>query len=252
MDATVLKEKIISDFTNFLCQVRKGYKPNYEILLEEISFVDLIQNNDLDENFSLTVLQYYSNNNMSPSILFPQQQGGSCSNTRVLTQQEYDNLDAKSDGVIYSIISGGKITKVYTGEHEWDICKLWGDEISSFGTNMYIGYITNYDIKSFSEITFDMILEAVEAGTMHQVDVQQLGKVSIGKVPEYSYIVIAVPEQSGLTSKKDNGFGMQVEFDESLSGANGNVIIYPGIEYGNYKLFGELASVGGERFIYVN
>lgn len=251
MDVGVLKIKIISDFTDFLCKIRKGYKPDYQVLLEMISFIDLIQNDDLDENFSLTVLQYYSNK-MSPSVLFPQQQNYSCNNTKILTQQEYDNLEAKSDNVIYSIISCGKIIKVYTGEHEWDICKLWGDEISSFGTNMYIGYITNYDIKSFSEITFDMILDAVQNGTMLKMEVNQLDKVSIGNVPEYSYIVIAIPEQSQLISKKDNGFGAQVEFDESLSGSNGDITIYPGIEYGPYKLFGELASVGGERFIYIN
>lgn len=62
MDVDVLKEKVSTEFTNFLCEVRKGYKPNYEFILEEISFIDLIQNNEIDEKLSLIALQYYLNN----------------------------------------------------------------------------------------------------------------------------------------------------------------------------------------------
>lgn len=57
-----LKEKVSKDFFQLLCKVRKGYQPNYEIILEEISFIDLIGNKELDEKLSLTALQYYLNN----------------------------------------------------------------------------------------------------------------------------------------------------------------------------------------------
>lgn len=60
MDADALnklKKKVSQEFQTLLCKVRKGYKPDYQFILEEISFID---NNDLDN--SLTILQYYLNN----------------------------------------------------------------------------------------------------------------------------------------------------------------------------------------------
>ena len=57
-----LKKKVIQEFNTLLSKVRKGYKLDYEFILEEISFIELIQNNELDNNLSLTALQYYLNN----------------------------------------------------------------------------------------------------------------------------------------------------------------------------------------------
>ncbi len=62
MDVDVLKEKIAREFTSLLCEIRKGYKPDYEFILEEISFIDLIQHDEIDRKLSLIVLQYYLNN----------------------------------------------------------------------------------------------------------------------------------------------------------------------------------------------
>lgn len=61
-DVDALKEKVIREFTNLLCEIRKGYKPDYEFILEEISFIDLIQHNEIDIKLSLIALQYYLNN----------------------------------------------------------------------------------------------------------------------------------------------------------------------------------------------
>ena len=58
-----LKKKVTEEFYKLICQVRKGYKPNYEFILEEISFIELIQNDEIDNKLSLTALQYYLNNN---------------------------------------------------------------------------------------------------------------------------------------------------------------------------------------------
>lgn len=57
-----LKKKVSEEFYKLLCQVRKGYKPDYEFILEEISFIELIKNSEIDEKISLTALQYYLNN----------------------------------------------------------------------------------------------------------------------------------------------------------------------------------------------
>lgn len=55
-----LKYKVTKEFDSLLCKVRKGHKPNYEFVLEEISLIELIDNNEIENN--LTALQYYLNN----------------------------------------------------------------------------------------------------------------------------------------------------------------------------------------------
>ena len=57
-----LKKKVSEEFFQLMCRVRKGYKPNYEFILEQISFIDLIKNREIDDKLSLTALQYYLNN----------------------------------------------------------------------------------------------------------------------------------------------------------------------------------------------
>ena len=57
MDAVnKLKKKVSEEFYTLICKVRKGYKPNYEFILEEISFIELFQDRDLDDKLSLTAL----------------------------------------------------------------------------------------------------------------------------------------------------------------------------------------------------
>ena len=57
-----LKKKVSEEFFQLMCRVRRGYKPNYEFILEEISFIELIKNKEIDDKLSLTALQYYLNN----------------------------------------------------------------------------------------------------------------------------------------------------------------------------------------------
>ena len=57
-----LKKKVTEEFYKLIFQVRKGYKPDHEYILEEISFIELFQDRDLDDKLSLTALQYYLNN----------------------------------------------------------------------------------------------------------------------------------------------------------------------------------------------
>ena len=39
-----LKRKVSEEFNTLLCRVKKGYRPDYEFILEEISFIELINN----------------------------------------------------------------------------------------------------------------------------------------------------------------------------------------------------------------
>lgn len=57
-----LKRKVSKEFFQLMCRVRKGYKLDYEFILEEISFIDLIKNREIDDKLSLIALQYYLNN----------------------------------------------------------------------------------------------------------------------------------------------------------------------------------------------
>ena len=57
-----LKKKVSEEFFSRLCKVKKGYYLDYEFILEEISFIELIQNNRIDPKSSLIYLQFYLNN----------------------------------------------------------------------------------------------------------------------------------------------------------------------------------------------
>ena len=57
-----LKHKIIHEYQNLLCKVSKGYKPDYEFIMQEISLVDLLEDNFLSIDDVLFIIQYYLNN----------------------------------------------------------------------------------------------------------------------------------------------------------------------------------------------
>lgn len=56
-DADVLKQKVIDEFKQLLKRVRKGYKPDYEFILQEISLIELWQLDNTD-----FFKQFYLNN----------------------------------------------------------------------------------------------------------------------------------------------------------------------------------------------
>lgn len=60
---TELKLKVICEFKELLKQLSRGKKPDYELILEEISFIDIAHE---IENSSLA-LQYYINNKWQPN-----------------------------------------------------------------------------------------------------------------------------------------------------------------------------------------
>lgn len=56
-DVAVLKEKVITEFIKLLKKIRKGYKPDYEFILQEISLIELWQLDNTD-----FFKQFYLNN----------------------------------------------------------------------------------------------------------------------------------------------------------------------------------------------
>lgn len=57
-----LQHKIIHEFKDLLCKVSKGHRPDYEFLMQEISLVDLLEDEQLTIDDSLFIIQYYLNN----------------------------------------------------------------------------------------------------------------------------------------------------------------------------------------------
>lgn len=57
-DVDALKQKVICEFEKFLKKLRKGYKNNYEFILEEISLIEILNDLDNAEFFK----QFYLNN----------------------------------------------------------------------------------------------------------------------------------------------------------------------------------------------
>jgi hypothetical protein len=115
---------------------------------------------------------------------------------------------------------------------------------------MFYGYMP-YDVigslKDYREVTMDMLLNPDCNISMEEP--KKKDKTSLGFIPEGCYIVVAVPALCEYDVKKDNGMGGQVEFDESTFGVNGVSVIFDDLEY---KIFGELTIMSGERFIYIN
>lgn len=63
-----LKEKIICEYTSLLNSVERGYKLDYQMILEEIILIDLIENYNIDARLALFVLQFYLNNKWQITI----------------------------------------------------------------------------------------------------------------------------------------------------------------------------------------
>lgn len=57
-----LKQQVIDGFVKLLCKTAKGYKPDYESILEKISLISLLEDNYININDSLFIIQYYLNN----------------------------------------------------------------------------------------------------------------------------------------------------------------------------------------------
>lgn len=60
LDVDVLKEKVITEFDQLFRRIKKGYKPDYEFILQEISLIQLLENQTLDS--SDFYKQFYLNN----------------------------------------------------------------------------------------------------------------------------------------------------------------------------------------------
>ena len=57
-----LKEKVICENQDLHHSLEKGYKLDYQLILEQISLIDLLENNEIDDTKSMFISQFYINN----------------------------------------------------------------------------------------------------------------------------------------------------------------------------------------------
>ena len=112
---------------------------------------------------------------------------------------------------------------------------------------MYYGVLNPAEIggiSSFRDITFDMINNDKFISTKPGERDIPLGNIKQGEI-----IVIAIPVIFDLVASKDDGFGGDMPFDESVLGANGIDVVFNDQDY---MLFGEFAIVEGHRGISIS
>lgn len=125
-----------------------------------------------------------------------------------------------------------------------------GGEVVPVGGTMYYGYLSSTSsFQSVTAITADML----EEDTIIAADATAAGAISLGVVPAGSFTVVLVPADSGLTVRKDDGFGGKVAFelDNGIagSGANGATVTIGDTQY---KVYGEFNLVDGATSVHVD
>lgn len=63
-----LKKKVICEFQNLLKMLEKGYRLDYEFILEEISLIGLLEDKEMGDYPSLFVSQFYLNNKWETTL----------------------------------------------------------------------------------------------------------------------------------------------------------------------------------------
>ena len=106
---------------------------------------------------------------------------------------------------------------------------------------MYIGYIPDPELKisSYNDITVDMINTGIANGEIIETDAQAVTTdyTSFGNVPEESFLLIALPQSSGLTATKWNIIEQDCPFSVKPT-SNGETSLT--IEGKSYQLYGQL------------
>lgn len=109
---------------------------------------------------------------------------------------------------------------------------------------MFYGVLSGR-IQSFREVTMEMLNN--DKGVISTRPGER-PSISLGYVPQGTYIVVAIPAIYNYVISKDNGFGGKVAFDESVIGANGLDVKFDDIPY---RIYGEFVLVGGNRQIFI-
>ncbi len=110
---------------------------------------------------------------------------------------------------------------------------------------IYYGYIpaaSASSLNTVADITQAMIDAAITAGTVTSVAANSLNQSVT--VPQYGWLFVAMPVDSTLAAKKDDGFGAQVNFAET-NGVTGTTAT-------GLKFYGEFSIVSATHTVYVS
>ena len=127
---------------------------------------------------------------------------------------------------------------------------------------MWIGYLP-YDPNGLvgvdsldvigAGLTKKYIDGAVSGGTLKEVPVGTMSKISIGVVPESAYACCIYPAENNFVVTIDNGIGGKETFNEKHGDYPVNdVMLNAKVDGVQYKVSGFLSSMEGERFFYVD
>ena len=123
-----------------------------------------------------------------------------------------------------------------------------GDDNPNWHTDLdsiYYGYIpaeSAASLNSVADITQEMIDAAIQAGTVTHIEANSLSHSVT--VPRYGWLFVALPVNSTLTAKKDDGFGAQVNFAET-NGTTGTAV-------STLKFYGEFSLIAATHTVYAN
>lgn len=112
--------------------------------------------------------------------------------------------------------------------------------------NMYYGVIHSTTMTNITQVTADEL----SASSVITEPASAIGKVDLGEVPSGSWIIALLP--SGLSARKDDGFGGKTGFAENnaapSTGANGQAVDVDG---NSYYVYGEFVLATGRATIYI-
>lgn len=153
----------------------------------------------------------------------------------LISKINFDNLSTHDKTIL------GSINELH------DIMGSLSPELTT-KTRMYYGTINLSEIenfKSFKNLTKEM-LENSSNITITMPGERE--KQRITDVVPGSCVLVVIPAFFNLDVKKDDGFGEQIDFDESILGANGVDITIDKIPY---RVYGEFAMTSGDRIVHI-
>ena len=127
----------------------------------------------------------------------------------------------------------------------WEVIKIKSQLDES---KIYYGIIQLPTFRSYSELTEQEVLRAINEGTLVSTEISNLE--TIIKVKDYGDAVVILIPSDQYKAYKDNGAGTKVIFDETVSGAS--VDANGEVKLGDFYVFGEIMFVAtGDLKIYV-
>lgn len=149
------------------------------------------------------------------------------------------NIPAYTKGRIY--LSQFVAAETVASQEGGDDNPGWGEDTST----IYYGYIpaeSAASLNSVADITQELIDAAIQAGTVTRIEANTLSQSVT--VPRYGWLFVALPVDSALTAKKDDGFGAQVNFAET----NGTT----GTAADTLKFYGEFSLIAATHTVYAS